>query len=38
MESMDKELTAVHKMGSDSTNNIPNTPEFICPSPKVWDF
>ena len=26
-------------MGADKlTKNIPNTPEFICPSPKVWDL
>ena len=38
MEKMDKELKGI-KMGAySSTENPPNAPEFICPSPKVLDF
>ena len=42
MENMDKGLT-VPKMGANSSaENTPNAPnlfaEFVCPSPKVWDF
>ena len=34
MENMDST-----KMGADkSAENYPNTPKFICPSPKVWDL
>jgi len=36
MENKDKGLT---KMGADSlAENTPNTPECVCPGPKVLDF
>ena len=39
MENMDKGLTHCTKKRADSSaENIPNAPEFICPSPNVLDF
>ena len=36
MENMDKGFTVPKWAGADSFAE--NTPKFICPSPKVWDF
>jgi hypothetical protein len=38
MENMDKELTVPNCVADKSNENTPNAPEFICPSPKVWDI
>jgi hypothetical protein len=38
MENMDKGLTVPKWVLINLSKNTPNTPKFICPSPKVWDF
>ena len=39
MKRMHGQKTHSTKMGAKkSTENTSNAPNFICPSPKVWDF